>query len=245
MYESLDAEVECDENIIVAAHADVQTVPENYFSPGDEVTIKVTHPGVDSYFDVEISGGNLLDDTYDSFCIDTDLNINPGREYTAVVYSSYDDHVDDTTNVVEYHGNLTKVNWIINQYWVGQDCDCADRLFTSGDVQRAIWELIDDTESAAGLGTWSQCCADVIRDDALANGDGFEPACDQLLALVLIPVSKTQRIIAQVVTATVELSCFDPEKDTAWGYGDVDPNGDQGSWAMYMNYPNTCQACDP
>jgi hypothetical protein len=240
-----DPEVVCLHSI--AAHAHVQNgVTVNYFSPGDPVTINVAWPGGDSYLNVDITGGNL-DGTYDSFCIETDLTITPGVNYDAVVYSSYHDHVDDNTtlgylNVVEFPLNLDLVNWIINQNWVAQYCDCAGRLFTSGDVQRAIWELIEDTESAAGLGTWNQCCADVIRDDALANGDGFVPDCDELLALVLIPVDDKQRIIAQVVTAAVELSCVGA---TAWGDGGVLPgNEGQGSWARYISYENTCQACD-
>ena len=72
------------ETVDIAAHADVQEFI-GYADPDldafaatlpDSVTMVVQNPGTGfgdpSYFDVDISGGTILDGKYDDFCIDTD-----------------------------------------------------------------------------------------------------------------------------------------------------------------------------
>ena len=182
----------------------------------DQVDMKVAHPGTGfgapSYYDVTILGSSVLAGVFDNFCIDTDNTINPGAIYTVNVYSSYEVIPD---GVVEFPENFDLVNYILNQGYAGTASQDGS-LFTYSDVQRAIWTLIDDTMSTAGLGPWSQDRVDQILDDALANGEGFEPDCDQYIGVVLAPVGGYQITMAQVSLALVPEAC-DPIQECVPG----------------------------
>jgi hypothetical protein len=199
----------------------------------DSVTLKVAQPGGDSYFNTTLSGGTVLDGTWDGWCIDTDRTIWPGNTYTADVYSSYETLPD---GLVEYPENLDLVNYIINQGYVGQPSSC-DGAYTSGDVQRAIWELIEDNQATAGLGPWSQCRVDEILADAYANGEGFVPGGPSdcgLVAVILRPTNIDHQItIAQVTLAAVPGTCTEiTEDETAWGFG---PCEFDKKWGWYFS----------
>ena len=176
----------------------------------------ISHPGTGfgapSYYDVKILGESILAGTYDSYCVDTDTYITPGTTYTANVYSSYDAIPD---GLMEFPENLDLVNYILNQDYVGTPSQDGS-LFTYGDVQRAIWTLIDDGLVTNGLGAWSQARVDEILADALAEGEGFEPDCDQYIGVILDPVGNNQLTIAQVTMALIPGSC-DPNQECVPG----------------------------
>ncbi len=224
------AEVDLDGDgcLFFAAHAVVYEVIG--FDPPDfdgfagalpgQVTMQVSYPstGDPSYFETTVSGGTVLDGTYEGWCIDTDHTIGQNTPYTADVYSSYEDLPD---GLVEFPENLDLVNWIVNQGFVGQPSACGGE-YTYGDVQRTIWTLIDDQNSTSGLGPWSQCRVDEILAAASAGGDGFVPGCFDVIAVILVPVNGQQITIAQITLAGVDLPC-DPilgdGNETAWGGG--------------------------
>jgi hypothetical protein len=140
--------------VYFAAHAVVERVVGYEFVPGDlelglpdQVQMKVAYPygGASSYFFTTVAGGTILDGTYGGWCIDTANTIGNNTWYTANVYSSLEEIPGGT---VDYPENLDKVNWILNQGFVGTASGCGD-LYTYGDVQRAIWALIDDTQIPA------------------------------------------------------------------------------------------------
>jgi hypothetical protein len=204
----------------------------------DQVTMSVQYPysGGPAYFPVTtISGGTLLDGTYEGWCIDTDNVIYQNTDYTANVYSSY----EDLTGLVEFPENMDLVNWIINQDFVGQSSPGCGEYYTYGDIQRAIWSLLEDNNSTSGLGPWSQCRVDEILAAALANGEGFVPGCNDLVAVVLAPVNTNQVIIAQVTLIDVMVPCY-PIDETAWGEGDDFPGK---NWAMYFTYTIQATPC--
>lgn len=230
--------------ISIAAHAVVQQFIGNDYhsdldgfaaSLPDQVNMVVAYPGGDSYFNTTVSDGDLAG-TYDSFCVDTDHTISPGTSYTADVYSSYEDLPAGT---VEFPENLDLVNWIINQDFVGQPSACGG-TYTYGDVQRAIWELVEDTNSTSGLGSWSQCRADEITAAALADGEGFTPGCDDIVAVILVPVNGAQITIAQSTFINAGGHCIVTpiyQVETAWGDG-LDFLGK--NWATYFEVDNYC-----
>ena len=177
-----------------------------------------------------ITGGTVLDGKYDSFCVDTDHTISPGGFYTANVFSSYETLPG---GLVEFPENLDLVNWILNQYFVGQPSSCGGN-YTYGDVQRVIWALVEDKDgqSTSGLGPWLQCRADQIEAAARANGEGFTPECGDFIAVIFQPVDGSQITIAQVVLGLVGAPCV-PKDETVWGSGTGFPGK---NWAMYFIY---------
>lgn len=197
------------------------------FNLPETVTASVQHPGVDllGYFTTTVADGSILDGAYNGFCVDTDHTIRPGRQYTMDVYSSYEDLPAGT---VEFPENLPQVNYILNQDYVGQTAyDGAGNdigVYTYGDVQRAIWSLIEDNQSTAGLGSWSQARVDIILAEAALFGLDFDPACEEQVAVILIPTDENgnttgQVTLAQVTLIELDIPC-DTTDETAWGIAD-------------------------
>lgn len=236
------------DELIIAAHADVvgatYTEPDLGLLPEvpDLATVTPTAQGDGAYWTLEVSEGGPLDGVYDGYCVDTDRTMATGTSYTATVTSSYDDLAD----LVEYPENFDQVNWILNQDLLGMPSD-AGGDFTYGDIQLAIWTLIEDTPSTAGLGTYSQDRVDEILFLAAEGGLGYEPGCFDQMAVLLAPVDAEvithQVVIAQVVTITVDLECElvpTEGEETAWTSGDVEFK--QG-WGSYFSY-EVGSSCD-
>jgi len=205
------------------------------YSLPPSVTMKVQYPqaGGQAYFpNVTVTNGGFLNGSYPGWCVDTDNTIGQNTNYTANVYSSYESLPAGT---VEFPENLDLVNWILNQNYVGQTSPNGFGTYTYGDVQRAIWTLVEDNLSTAGLGNWNQNRVDEILAAAYASGENFEPGCDEYVAVVLVPVAGTtpqQIIIAQVTLIELQILC-ETRCETAWGYGTGFP-GKQ--WATYVEY---------
>jgi hypothetical protein len=224
-----------DTEILIAAHGVVQTGGADGLegSLPEQVTIAVTHPGLGfgapSYFDITVSGGTTLDGTYDGNCADLEGGPPSG---TANVYPSYGEIPE---GVVQHPENLDLVNWIINQDFVGKPSGC-DGAYTFGDVQWAIWKLVDGRDPSPGalssLREWSPCRAQEILAAAIANGEGYVPGCGEVMSIILAPeVAWTQSVLIWV-----EVPCA--EDETVWG-GDyfgtpLEFPGD--NWAIYFAY---------
>jgi hypothetical protein len=186
--------------------------------PG-QVQFRVTYPvaGGEAYFPhVYVTGAPLTGD-FDGWCVDTDNVIYQNTSYTANVYSSYEDL---PAGLVEKPYNFDLINWILNQGFVGQTSPGGYGTYTYGDVQRAIWTLIEDQNSTSGLGSWNQNRVNEILAGANANGEGFVPDCNDYIAVVLQPVlpdgttTSAQVIaVAQVTMIEVGLEC--PAENTA------------------------------
>ncbi len=285
---ALGIDLEAEDTINLAAHANVSQLGGlaalEYALPS-QVTMKIVdYPslGDDSYFNTQITapGATWLNGIYDGWCVDTARTIGLNQQYTANVYSSY----ENLTGIVDKPNNLDAVNWLLNNFevgnalsdevvyggsnaspsdyrndgtLVGSSTTNTDPLtglggITYGDIQRAIWALIDDTPSTSGLGAYSNARADELADRAYLAGQGFTPGCNDVVALVLQPVANTttnaQVTIAQVTLAELEIPCLG-RSETAWGEGKFDAYGvgDQNdpliggarftnsSWAMYSS----------
>ncbi|MEL4896726.1 SdrD B-like domain-containing protein [Crocosphaera sp. Alani8] len=175
--------------------------------------------GNDSYFDIEITGGTILDGTFDAYCIDTDRGIasNGNVTYNAKVYSTYEELPPELlgTGNIESPENFDLVNWIVNQNFAGKTASNGE-VFTFGDIQRAIWALLDDENLTAGLGSWTEEKASEIISLAEASGEGFVPSYEYTtifgeqvtgkMAVILSPFNNNNPISAQIVMAEVELS---------------------------------------
>ncbi len=236
----------------VAAHAEVVELAFPPITDDDlanlmlpsQVQIIPSRPGTGfgdpSYWDVEILDSDLAGD-YDGWCVDTSRTLSGNQQYTADVFSSYDQNAN---TMIDKPENLPEVNWLVNQDFVGQAAPgpCTGN-YTMGDVQRTIWELVDDNSSTAGLGPWDACRAEQIEAAAIANGSDFVPQCGDTLAIVLKPYTSNgslrQIIIHQILVAELPLVC-DPEivgEETAWGDGiEGTPFNPDKSWSKYFKY---------
>ena len=169
----------------------------------------------------------MLNGIHAGWCIDIGHYIYSGTYYSVDVYSSYED-LSGVPNI-DHPENLDKVNWILNQGFIGTACGaCGGDIYTKYDVQRVIWELIDDSQHIPGY-PWSQCKADEIYDQAMANGVGFVPGCGDRIAVVL-----DTDVGDQITIIDVPFRHFSDETETAWGEGmQFNPNA---GWAMYFEY---------
>ena len=234
----------------VAAYAWVVNVLDTFTAGLPETcSLKVAGPVKDggAYFpEVIISNGDL-EGTYPGWCIQTSVPINPGQDYLADVYSSY----GNLNDLVEHPENFPRVNWLINQGFVGKESDKCDGSYTYGDLQKAIWKLLTDSDSEDGIfGDVSECRINELIDLAEKHGD-FVPGCGQYIAVVLAPSSISSGTPAQNLIIQYPLPC-DPQEvwgvikvcdngddkcwteETAWAYGDR--YVERGNWAMFTEY---------
>ncbi len=198
--------------------------------------MKVDYPveGSASYLKTTITNGGILDGTYNGWCIDVDNVIYNNTDYHVKVTSSYD---PDFSSLVEKPENMDIVNWIINQDYPGKTAPDLT-VYTYGDVQRAIWELLEDNLSESGLGLWSQERVNNILAEAACSGKDFVPQCGNKIAVILSPVDITQPFqftIAQVVLTEYPAACQPVcgKSETAWAAG-YDFGG--SNWAKYFTF---------
>ncbi|MEZ2415455.1 hypothetical protein ACA086_10865 [Muriicola sp. E247] len=206
--------------VVVCATNSVESVVDNLPEIADFCT---TVQGPNSYLNISITEGPLAGD-FEAWCVDNDKGIEINTCYDgADIYSSTGSLPDGT---FEYPENFDKVNYLLNQSIVGQPCT-AGGVFTYGDLQLAIWKLLDDisTGSIAGLGAYSNACVDEILAMAEA-GEGFEPECGQILGIIVNKAGNQPLIIPY------PLECS-PCDETIWADGCSFPGS---NWAMYFEY---------
>lgn len=231
--------------VYILAHAEVKPVLswktnlESFnVSLPETAMMKVDYPtvGSTSYFKTTVTDAGILNGIYNGWCIDVGDVIYNNFEYPVKVTSSYDPDFS-SFGLVEKPQNMTMVNWIINQDYPGKTAP-DQTIYTYGDVQRAIWELVGDTYSESGLGVWSPERVKAILDAAAASGTNFEPKCGNNIAVILSPVDLTQPFqitITQIVLTGFPSAC-EPvcgPAQTAWAAG-YDLGG--SNWAKYFTF---------
>ncbi len=165
-----------------------------------------------AYFDLTINDTSLAGD-YAAWCVDVDLSLTGNECFDADVYSSYSDLPG---GAFENPQNFDLVNWIINQNFVGTSSPSGG-LYTFGDVQWAIWELIDDNncQACSFLGSdWNTTKGQEIVDAAIANGENYMPGQGDVLVVILIPNNNRQPVFVNI-----PLECEkEPTCETAFAY---------------------------
>ena len=204
-----------------AAHADVSQNPLNAVCDGlpETATISVANPGATSYFDLTLTGAGMYDGTYAAWCIDIGHSIAQNTalsssifcldEVPAILSTGDNPHIDKLAN-------LPIINWIINQGFVGQMSAChGGTEYTFGDVQRAIWHFIDNSQFSGGISPWSQCRVDEIIAAVAAAGSGatnYVSPAGGFGAVLFVPEGNSQVLI-------VVFQLGEEADETAWGYG--------------------------
>lgn len=138
-----------------------------------------------SYFNVNVSDSGLLKGNYKGWCADWSYPIEDGINYQSHFWSSL--AADIPEDVVNKPENLDEVNWLINQNFVGQQAPNGLGAYTIGDVQLAIWTLIDNYFDDSTVNDYSQDRVDLLVDRALTQGSGYNPSCRQLVGIILVP----------------------------------------------------------
>lgn len=149
-------------------------------------TMSVQHQSTgSSYFNVNVNDTGLLRGQYPGWCADWSYRIEDGVPYESHFWSSLSSNVPH--DVVNKPENLDEVNWLINQNFVGKLSPSGLGRYTIGDVQLAIWTLIDDNFDDSSIGDYSQARVDELVQRALRDGSGYEPNCRQLVGIILVP----------------------------------------------------------
>ena len=149
-----------------------------------------------SYFQVNVQDSGLLKGAYPGWCADWATLIQDDTIYTAKVYSSYSDSLP--AGLVDKPEHLDEVNWLINQHVVGETSEAGGN-FTSGDLQVAIWTLIDDHFSTSTVGPFSQARVDELVAMALEEGADFKPNCKQYEGIILEPGNEEGRVQTTII----------------------------------------------
>lgn len=216
-----------DDCFYIAAHADVVYDPLIAFEDAlpAAASLNVANWGPFSYFGSTITNGGMLNGFYVGWCIDVGHFITPGTTYPVTIYSSYEDI--SGISRIDYPENFDKINYIINQGYVGQPSGC-DGAYNKADVQRAIWVLIDETPSGVG-----NCRVDEILAEANLYGEGFIPGCGDLIAVIVAPVNAAKQVSMIEVEFAAWVDDCEGSGETAWAEGYDFPGN---SWAMYFGY---------
>jgi hypothetical protein len=225
--------------VAVAAHAVVE-VPGGPGAVADVLpataSMYVTYPysGAPSYVGPVVSGGGVLDGAHSGWCVDTAHVILEFHSYTVAVHSTSGPL---PVGLVDHPENLDLADWLLAQRFVGATSASGLGTYTYGDVQRAIWMIVEDTVVDDGLGDYSQARADEIAGRARAEGEGFAPGCGDVFGVLLQPVGASGPTVAQVLLAETTYAALgvpcEPASGTAWGAGSAFPGH---NWATYIEY---------
>jgi hypothetical protein len=153
-----------------------------------------------NYFYVSIQDGGLLKGVYDGWCADWGAEIQADTNYDIKFYNSYSSLPE---GLVDRPENLDEVNWLLNKNYVGRSSSSGHGTYTSGDVQLAIWSMLDNYFETTTVGPFSQARVDELVAKATQYGSNFVPRCDQVIGIILEPTvpstgSRVQTTITEV-----------------------------------------------
>jgi hypothetical protein len=150
--------------------------------------LEIVGYGIDSraYFSVALSNAVELDGIYDAWCVDPDTG-SAARSYPVELYSSY---ATLPPGAVQASGNLDLVNYVINHFAAGDSIEVdfgdgalVEQPVTVQDLQDTIWQLVAPAITSSSFGT-----AQAILEQTYVEGEGFLPGCDELLAVIALPI---------------------------------------------------------
>jgi hypothetical protein len=226
--------------LFVAAHASIGmavdlanlSVLEAALPAQATLTVTAPSPGAPAYFPAEtLTNGGILDGAYAGWCVDAKDVIFPGQSYTVDVLSSYRPL---PPSGFPDAAQFPLLNWVINQGFVGSVAGDGTPT-TYGDVQLAIWTLLGQPLSSAGIGSSTPSHVDAIVTAARTEGPGFVPGCGQDVAVILHPVAPgCQVTVAQVRIEGMGVPCTTSfGSETAWTAGE---SFHGKNWATYFRY---------
>jgi len=199
---------------VVSGLADLILTINNVVNP---IHMTVGNGPSDGRWPITITGAGALDGTYDGWCADPDNPFDFGTSYEANMSVSL-------TPPWSY------VNYIANNFGVG-DPSPSGGTYSVCDIQQGMHHFIKGysfcTENA------NQTHIDEIIGSANANGAGFVPGCDELLAVFLDSVQEgiQDQLILMPVPCTPVLT-----HDTAWALNGPNAVTFKTGWGQYFEY---------
>jgi hypothetical protein len=142
-----------------------------------------------SYFQVSISDEGTLSGSWPGWCAHWATLIDEDIMYNAKFYSSYAQNLP--VDLVDRTENLDEMNWVLNQRFIGRSSSTGHGVYTSGDVQVAIWTLLDNFFETSTVSNFSLQRVDEIVAMAIKDGKGFYPSCKQVVGMLLAPTIPT------------------------------------------------------
>lgn len=223
-------EVPIEKGPYIAAHAVVECASSSVETIAahlpETVEFCTIDQGPDAYLNITIAEGALAG-TYGAWCIDNDSPINLNTCYTADVYALSDEL---PAGAFEYPENFDMVNWLLNQSIVNQLSPSTNEAYTYGDLQFAIWKLLDDIEDEdceeCSLNGFTPAHVAELVALAQENGDGFTVECGDVTGVVLIP----ENVQPLIIPTPLECSACE---ETAWADGCDFPGN---NWSTYFEY---------
>jgi hypothetical protein len=243
-----------------------------FYLPKEPVTVEFVYPGTsatpptNSYFQMKITSDNagaLKDIIFENWCVNSAIFMPNYKPYEALLYSSYDEDLPE--GLVDYPENLHLVNYLINYYYEGKEVvlkneNCSDFLvdgnpvtgkITLGDIQKAIWKLIDDQWDFDDLTGEKWISKDErvfaivcgVKDEVEALGGYFEPACNQKIVFLVDSYQNengTTLFVGQPTISSVPVPCAD-EGGTAWGDGYWGATFGGAQWGTWFKWDASCQ----
>jgi hypothetical protein len=191
--------------------------------PTDLVNLHVQQSeALNSYFIDTLSNAGAFDGVYPAWCIDARRGL-VNLDLFAFMYCGQSPAFA-ALGLIDHPENMDLLDYILNQHYVGKPA-ISGGVYTVGDVQRAIWELLSIPIVTPRLDPWDQTRVDEITADALANGEGYTPPCGGVLAIALVPFNAegTLRQI-QVIEYPVVCEPPPPEIDCETAYGRLGGN---------------------
>lgn len=229
---SYSYEVPVSKGSYIAAHAvvnctsdsDSSEFSENIASLPLNEEVCVTAKGdADSYFDINIAGDSFLAGDYNAWCIDLYKSLNDDQCFNADIVPLLNGSANSAVHKPE---NLGAVSWIMNQDFVSQG-------YTFGEVQWAIWELLEDDNTPnyyCCLGDWEMTKGEEIVAMAVENLT-FTPSCGDQFGIAILPTNTSIQPV--VISIPVECNEVQECEETAWGDGCDFPGN---NWATYFQY---------
>ena len=186
----------------------LSTLSHSAFS-NDERSMTVQHlTGATSYFKITMMDDGLLSGSYAGWCADW-ASLIEDATYETKFYSSYSPQLPE--DLIAHPENLDEVNWLINQNFVGKNAGDSLGTYTSGDVQLAIWTLLDNYFETSTVGSFSQGRVDKIVSLAQTLGKDFYPTCKEEVVIILDP-GTPQSVLIEVKRSHF-YKCVIPEGD--------------------------------
>jgi len=156
------------------------------------VSVKYPSSGSPAYFpEVYVTEAGVFNGTYQGWCAQSTVGIEQFTEYPAEIFSSLDNLTGK--DVVKHPENLDKVNWIVNQGFVGTESQAGGK-FIFGDVQYAIWDLVSVLPPVVGS-PHDQDRVNEILALAEIHGPEFVLQCGHVFAIIFVVEDKQNIII--------------------------------------------------